>query len=153
MKKYIPLLLSLLTLAGLAFAASEQVDRYGGQFPVDFNKGLYIGGKSDKNNGITRSAGLTGDYDFAALGIYSLNTGTIITPEITVQPTGIARPGDTCEMGWKGYYDGGTPLGVLMRCLVTSPDKVTIIAQNLITDGGAPDPKDAGYSIRTFSNR
>lgn len=50
MNKRVLILLSALCVAGLAWAAAEQtVDRYGGQFPLHLNKGLYVGPEGSQN--------------------------------------------------------------------------------------------------------
>lgn len=91
MKKLIAV--SMLLLAGAAFAVSESIDRWSNPRPIQFLSGIYVGSDAslvanNVTNKLTRVYGTTATIDFA-----STTVGVLESSAITV--TG-ARTGDRC---------------------------------------------------------
>lgn len=89
-------ILMVTLLSGVVLAAKEQVDKYGGGFPVYFSKGMYVSNGSVDSTGTTanrvsRLLSASATIDFTATTV-----GRTESSAITV--TG-ARVGDSCTVG------------------------------------------------------
>lgn len=134
----------IVLLAGIAYAAVERVDKYGGGFPVWFNKGLYVGPDSPSPtattaNKVTRLLSASGTVDFA-----STRDGRVESSAITV--TG-AQAGDSCTVGENATAGA---LAADYSCYVSAANAVKIrfqpkaISSGVCTlDGGSPSQCDA----------
>lgn len=146
MKKVLAVL-GLLAFAGLAYAASEKVEREGGQFPIFFNKGIYVGPDSpnpanDVNNKVGRMLGASVTIDFAS--------STITCRDSTAISVLGAQVNDPCFVGMPATLTaGGTGLHESFTCYVSAADNVKIRA---CPAGTADDPGNVTYKVRVISN-
>lgn len=147
--------LAALGVAGLAWAVAEQrVDKYGGQFPVWFNKGLYVGTDTANPTASTynKVAGIrtcTGDYDFPALTGSVLGLDTLCAESSAITCTGVKFT-DTCNVGLDQVVVNA--FGNFNAYVsATGAVKVRACADG-ITDGGTFNQPDSGYWVTCVSH-
>ncbi len=149
--------LALLMVGGLAFAATEVVDRVASVNPQHFLKGVYIGTAasrtvSDTQNKISHSGAGQINYAFPASPDDGGATGDAcqMTWAETVEGAAV---GDPCMVGI-GYGVSGVPANDLdsdkFDCSVSATNAVKVRRCSM---RGAGARADAGYSFRTFSFR
>lgn len=160
MKMKSVVLYGLLALTTIAFGAKEFVDRYGGQYPVWFNKGMYVGPNSPDPtastiNKITRIVACQAAFDYGTLSdTYPGFPTCADTSAVTC--TG-ARVGDVCQVGALSTQsiDGGPIIiseGNLM-CFVSATNAVKGRLCVMTADGGIYNVPDAGYNYIVTSNQ
>lgn len=153
-KKLVVLL--VLGVAAIVWAAAEgKVNRNNSQYPDHNIKGLYIGPDKgdtaspllDTENKVSRVYGDCIAYDFPSIPAgYSAET-----PNTT--KTGI-RLGDPCFVGTdQAIFDGGLDYELKFDCSVVANNIYTVSVLNPTADGGARNPRDAGYCVRIISGQ
>lgn len=141
-------------LIGVAFAASEAVDRVTSVRPQHFLKGIYVGTDSsraatDTSNKLTHTGSEKLDYLFPAiLNDGGLDGDACILSTNTATVEG-AQTGDPCMVGFTlaAVPDAGGDS--IFNCFVTSAGRVGV---RRCAPRGAGALPDAGYYVRTFSN-
>ncbi len=102
---------------------------------------------------ITSSGGGCTFYDFPAI---SNTPGGAATSKNSwdITSTG-SNFGDTCSVGTNFGADGGLGLlqEVIPSCQVTATNVAQVRVTAAFSDGGSVDLPDAGWCVRTFSNR
>ena len=150
--KTFKLVLPLALVAGIVFAAAfTQVVGSAQWFqnPAWF-KSKANAAQVTATQKITNSSGCDVDYDFPALALGGTVGGGATSFSRACLGTVI---GDACEVSTKAYADGGVPLDVELRAFVLAADTVAIHAHAQVNDAGAPNPVDAGYHVRCWSNQ
>lgn len=138
------LLLAALAIAATAYAANVTIQRTPWFFAsqVTINDGRDF---ANTSNRITRALAGQVDYDFPAIA----PGYTILSPDFIIDG---GRLGDPCSIGvMQSVADGGWDPQVRIACLVSSDNRVMILASSAGGDGGSPNPRDAGYLIRVIS--
>ncbi len=153
------ILFTMLGLASAAYAVKERVDKYGGQFPVWFNKGIYVGPNSPDPsqstlNKVTRVTGCQGAYTFPLLGTRFGDRTCAETNAITCANV---RVGDVCQVGLLSTLaaDGGSRLLIEgdLTCYVSATDAVKGKLCMIASDGGIYQAPDAGLNFIVTSNQ
>lgn len=150
------ILLGLAIVGGAVWAAAEQrVDKYGGQFPVFFNKGIYVGKDvpnptRDTVNRITLTGAGILAWDFPALTATAGAMNTVCAESIAVD-AGQCAFGDQLSLGVDQVLPNafGT-----VNAYMAGPGAPKVRACAVgITDGGTFDIPDASYTVRCFGYR
>jgi hypothetical protein len=150
--------IAVLLFCGLAWAATEVVDRVASVNPQHFLKGVYVGtaasrAVADTQNKISHSGAGQIDYVFPAVPDDGGATGDAC--QISGWGTTVegATVGDPCMVGI-GYGASGVPANDLVSdqfdCYVSASNTVKVRRCSM---RGAGALIDAGYSVRTFSFR
>lgn len=147
MKKFLPYIVGLSLIALTASAVQEKVERYGGQYPVWFNKGIYVSPDSpaspnDTVHKVTRVLAGSATIDFA--------TATIVCRDSSAITVIGAQVNDPCFVGMPATLTaGGTGLHESFTCYVSAADAVKVRA---CAAGTADDPPSVVYEVRVISN-
>jgi hypothetical protein len=157
MKTRTKTLLFLLALSGLAWAATETVDRVASVNPQHFLKGIYVGTAAsrvvaDTQNKVSHTGAGQIDYTFPALPDDGGTTGTACTISGWGTTVEGATVGDPCMVGF-GYGASGVPImgqDDAVNCYVSATNTVKVRRCGV---RGAAALVDAGYAVRTFSFR
>lgn len=146
MKKFIALI-GCVALAGVAYAATEKVEFYGGAFPVWFNKGMYLGPlvpspQNDTIHKMTRSLSGVITFDFAAQSILCEDSTAIVVIG--------AQVNDPCFVGIPTTLATTTTgRDHTFSCYVSAVDVVKVRA---CPAGTSDNPPSATFKIRVLSN-
>lgn len=146
MKKILAVL-GVVAFIGVAYAATEKVERYGGQYPVWFNKGLYVSPDSpaspnDTTHKVTRMLAGSATIDFASATITCRDSSAITVIG--------AQVNDPCFVGMPTTLTaGGTGLHESFTCYVSAANAVKVRA---CAAGTADDPPSVVYEVRVISN-
>lgn len=147
------LALIALTVGGLAWAATETLDRITSVNPQHFIKGLYVGTEAsraaaDTKNKVKHTGADLVDYTFGALPDDGGTTGVacqLSVPSATVEG---AQVGDPCFVGVRAPSTPSNDLNTnLFSCVVTASNTVKV---RRCGDRGAAALTDSGFEVRTI---